>query len=250
MKETIILERKKRKLKNGVLITGLPGIGLIGQIVGKYLVNELRAEKVALLLSPHFPHQVIMTKSGKPRLVKNRFYAYKGKGRDVLFLLGDVQAISSVGQYEVAGKVLEYAIKNGVNEVITVGGYSTGKITQERRVHGVSTSEKIKKTFAKLGVVFGEARGSIVGAAGLLPALAKMKGIEGTCLMGETHGSYADSAAANRVLEIVCKYLGIKVDFTKIEAMAKESEKMIKMLQEEMKRAVEHGLPPDISYIR
>ncbi len=250
MKETEIIELKKFKLKNAILITGLPGVGLIGQTVGKYLVDELKAEKVAYVLSPHFPHQVIMTRSGKPRIVKNRIYVVKGSKRDLMFLLGDVQAITSVGQYEVAGKILDYAIRKGVKEILTVGGYSIGRFEDKKRAHAVTTSDKIKKKLSKLGVVFGEAKGSIVGAAGLLPVLAKARGLEGTCLMGETHGGYADTSSAKKVLEIISKYLGLKVDLKRIGERAKESQKMIKNIQEEMQKALEQGVAPDVSYIR
>ena len=38
--KTMIIEKHKpKKLKDGILITGLPGIGLIGQVVGRYLVE-------------------------------------------------------------------------------------------------------------------------------------------------------------------------------------------------------------------
>jgi len=37
---TWIIEREKIKLKNGILITGLPGIGLVGQVVGRYMVEQ------------------------------------------------------------------------------------------------------------------------------------------------------------------------------------------------------------------
>ncbi|HID73371.1 TPA: proteasome assembly chaperone family protein, partial [Candidatus Micrarchaeota archaeon] len=139
MKETTIMEREPVKLKNGVLLTGLPGIGLIGQVVGRYLVKELKARKVATLLSPHFPHQVFMTKKGGMRIIRNSFYVVKKKKVNLLILVGDVQAMSSVGQYEVADAILEYAQKSGVNTVMTVGGYSTGKLREKRRLFAVAT---------------------------------------------------------------------------------------------------------------
>src|SRR4030095_7583749 len=52
MKETLVIEKKApKKLRNGILVTGLPGIGLIGQVVGRYLVEELKAEKIANVIS-------------------------------------------------------------------------------------------------------------------------------------------------------------------------------------------------------
>jgi uncharacterized protein (TIGR00162 family) len=212
MKETVIIERsKEKKLKDGLLITGLPGIGLIGQVVGRYLVEELKAKRTAMLLSPHFPHQVFMTKKGGLRLIRNSFFTIRGKKRDLLILVGDVQAMSSIGQYEVSDAILDYAKKVGVTEILTVGGYSTGKVSSKRRIFAVSNSEELKERFKKFGVIFGEAKGSIVGAAGLLPALAKFKGVGGTCLMGETHGGYVDTASAREIVQLLSKYADIDI---------------------------------------
>jgi len=240
MEETFIMEKAQlKKLKDGVLLTGLPGIGLIGQVVARYLVQEMKATKVASVFSPHFPHQVFMTKKGGMRLIKNSIYHFKAKNRDVLILLGDVQAMSSVGQYEVAGRILDYCQKAGVTEVLTVGGYSTGKIAEERRVFGVTTSDSLRETFKKQGVIFGEAKGSIVGAAGLLPALAKLRGIDGACLMGETHGSYVDTVSARQIAALLSKYLGFKLDLKRLDAQAEESQKVLKKVQEEVQKSME-----------
>lgn len=254
MKETLITEKKPfKKLKNGILITGLPGIGLIGQVVGRYMVEQLKAEKVAVLISPHFPHQVFMTKKGGMRIIKNRFYLYRGKERDLLILLGDIQAMSSVGQYEVAGAILDYCKKINITEVITVGGYSTGKISEDRKVFGVATTDSLRKRLKKFGVIFGEAKGSIVGAAGLLPALGKMKGMEGACIMGETHGSYIDTASARQIVLLLSKYLKIKIDIKKLDEKAAESQKVLQKVQQEVQKTMEaqfESTNKSVSYIR
>ncbi|MBI5223337.1 proteasome assembly chaperone family protein [Candidatus Micrarchaeota archaeon] len=240
MKETVILEKlKEKKLKNPILITGLPGIGLIGQVVGRYLVEELKAPKLASLISPHFPHQVFMTKKGKIRLIKNSFFLFKGKKRDVIILVGDVQAINSVGQYEVAGKMLDYLQKWGVTEILTVGGYSTGKISDNRRIFAVTTSEQLRAKFEKMGVIFGEAKGSIVGAAGLLPALGSLRGIPGSCIMGETHGGYVDSVSARGIVQLLAKYLDLTINLKRLDEKAEESKKVIKKVEADLKKSIE-----------
>ncbi len=252
MKETTIIEIKDvNKLKNPVLVTGLPGIGLIGQVVGRYLVDELRAEKFANLISPHFPHQVFMTKRGGLRIIKNSFYLYKGKKRDLVILVGDIQAMSSPGQYEVAGIITDYAKDLGVNEIITVGGYSTGKLVDKKNIFANATSEKIRAKLRKLGVLVGEAKGSIVGAAGLLPVFAKMEGLDGMCLMGETHGSYIDTAAAKQVVIILSKYLGIPINIKKLDERAKENQKILQKVQEEVEKTMEaQNETRNVTYIR
>jgi uncharacterized protein (TIGR00162 family) len=254
MKDTTIIEKvEAKKLRNAILVTGLPGIGLIGQVVGRYLVEELGAKKISNVYSPHFPHQVFMTKKGGMRIIKNSFYLHKGKKRDVLILLGDIQAMSSVGQYEVAGVILDYCKRLGVTEILTVGGYSTGKITEDRRVFGVATSDDHREKLKKFGVKFGEAKGSIVGAAGLLPALGKMRGIDGSCVMGETHGSYIDTASARHIVILLSKYLEIKVDLKRLDQKARESQKVLKQVQEEVQKTMEaqfEASSKSVSYLR
>ncbi|MEW6748789.1 MAG: proteasome assembly chaperone family protein [Candidatus Micrarchaeota archaeon] len=254
MDKTLIIEKKKtKKLKRGILLTGLPGIGLVGQVVGRYLVEELGAQKIANVISPHFPHQVFMTKKGGMRIIKNSFYLFHGKKHDILILVGDIQAMSSVGQYEVASVLLDYCSKLNVNEILTVGGYSTGKINEERRIFGVATSEKVRNRLKKFGVIFGEAKGSIVGAAGLLPALGKLRGIEGGCVMGETHGSYVDTASARQIVLMLSKYLETKIDTKRLDEKAKESQKLLKQVQEEVQKTMEQQFEQstrDVSYIR
>jgi len=254
MNETTIMEKVKvKKLKKAVLLTGLPGIGLIGQVVGRYLVDELKAKKIATLISPHFPHQVFMTKKGSLRLIRNSFYLYEGKTRDVVILVGDIQALSSVGQYEVAGKILDYCQKLGINEILTVGGYSTGKISEERRIFGVATSDELRERLKKNSVIFGEAKGSIVGAAGLLPALCKFREMEGACIMGETHGGYIDTSSAKQITVMLSKYLDLKVNLKKLNERAEESQKVLKKVQDEVQKTSEaqnEVMNRNVSYIR
>ncbi len=254
MLETIIIEKTRpRKLRNAALVTGLPGIGLIGQVVGRYMVEQLKAKKIANLVSPHFPHQVFMTRRGGLRIIKNSFYLVKGKKRDLVILLGDIQAMSSPGQYEVAGKVVDYCKELGVKELITVGGYSTGQVAEKRNIYGVATSDTLRKRFARRGVIFGEAKGSIVGAAGLLPAIGKINGVDGACIMGETHGSYVDTEAAKEIVILLSKYLGMPINIKKLQERAKESQKILKKVQEEVQKTMEQqaeAATKHVSYIR
>jgi uncharacterized protein (TIGR00162 family) len=254
MNKTMIIEKMKlkKKLKNGVLLVGLPGIGLIGQVAAKYIAKEINAQPLAVLYSPYFPHQVLMTKKGTMRLIKNSFYITKTRNFDLVILFGDIQAISSKGQYEIAGEILEYAKKIGVKRVISIGGYSTGTITEKRRIFGVVTNKERIKELEKLGVVFGEAKGSIVGAAGLLPALSKLYDMEGICLLGETHGGYVDTTAAKEIVQLLSKYLSFTINLKQIEQRAKKTEKILKELEEEIRKSVEgeQKQGKNISYIR
>ncbi|MCX8197227.1 MAG: proteasome assembly chaperone family protein [Candidatus Micrarchaeota archaeon] len=254
MMETTIVEKKKVRLKNPILIEGLPGIGLVGKIAADYLISELKAEKVAELYSPHFPHQVLMQKNGVMRMIKNKFYVVKGKKNDLLILVGDVQAVTSEAQYEVSGKILDYAQKKGVKMVITLGGYGTGKMPTAPKVFGIVTHKHMVEEYKKYGIVFGESKGSIIGAAGLLLGLGKIRNMSGICLMGETHGGFVDARSAQAILEILCKILDINVDVKKLDERARETEMFARKIEKEALSG--KGMPPvettkqDLSYIR
>ena len=253
MIETTIIEKKKIKMKSPILIEGLPGIGLVGKIAADLIIEQLKAEKVADLYSPHFPHQVIMQKNGVMRMIKNRFFFAKGKKHDLLILVGDVQAVTSEAQYEVTGKMLDYAEKKGVCLTITLGGYGTGKVHDKQRVFGIVSNKPMVETYKKYGILFGESKGSIIGAAGLLLGLGKLRNMPGLCLMGETHGGFVDAKSAQSVLEVLCNLLEIKVDLKKLDARAKEGEKFAKKMEQESLAAKGmsgvHG-KYDLSYIR
>ena len=241
------------KLKSPILLVGLPGIGLVGQVVCKYLISKFKAKKMAEVYSPHFPHHVIMTKKGAIRPIKNQLYCATLGKRDVILMVGDVQAITSEGQYEVAGSIVDYAAKHGVKRVISIGGYSTGKISEHRRVFAVVGQKVLVEEFKKAGIIFGETKGAIVGAAGLIPALAKLKGMEGACIMGETHGSYVDAVSARNVISALEKLIGFTVDISELDKQAKEGEKIIKKIEEEVQKQVITPYNPEernVSYIR
>lgn len=257
MKSTIIIKKYKnipKKLNNPTLIIGLPGIGLVGQILIKYLIKNLNAKNIADLISPHFPHQVLMTKSGLIKLIKNRFYLARTKNLDLIFLTGDVQALTSEGQYEVASKIISFASSLGVKRIIAIGGYSTGKLNENRRVFAVATSKDLVEKCREAGSIIGEAKGGIVGAAGLIPGLARLKKIDGICLMGETHGNYIDVSAASSVATVLQKILGVEFDLEELRREAEEKEKIIRKIEEEVKRQLTQPFKDeerkDISYIR
>ncbi len=259
MLRTRIISKEIKSLKNPVLIEGLPGIGLVGKLAAEHMIKELKAEKVAELYSPHFPHQVLMLKKGIVRMLKNKFYVWRNpdpNGSDVIILIGDVQAITSEAQFEVCGAILEFFRNLGGKTIYTLGGYGTGKMAEKPKVFGSATHKDMIKEYEKHGVVFGEATGSIIGAAGLLLGIGKLDGMKGICLMGETHGGYVDAKSAQSVLEVLSKILGIKIDLAKLQHRAKESERFMKKMEKEAKKQNLHGgtLPlsnsDDVSYIR
>jgi hypothetical protein len=257
MFETTIVVDKKPKLKNPICLVGLPGIGNIGRIAIGYAIHQLKAKKFAELYSPYF-FPFVMIHNDQIHTLRNEFYYYKNpKGRDLIMLIGDCQTYDPKGHYEVVGKILEFVKSLGCKQIITVGGFGTGKVSETPKVYGVVSDPEMVKDYKKFGVTFdiGGQIGTIVGASGLLIGLGKLYDIKGLVLLGETTGFpiITDPTAAESVLNVIQKILNIKIDLTKIEEKVKAMHDFIKKLEEIQRQAVEQlqrGKKPDeLKYI-
>jgi len=242
---SIKITSKPPKFKNAILIEGLPGVGNIGRVAVGYLVEELKAKKFAELHSEWFFPFVMLHKKYEIHLLKNEFFYWKAKKkgqRDIIMIVGDCQSLSPQGHYEVSDKILDFAEKLGVTEVITIGGLTTGELEGQSKVVGAATSEKMMEKYKKFKIDFdaGDKVGYIVGAVGLLLGLWKQKDKEGLCLLGQTTGFpiVTDPKAAENILNVLNKILNIQIDMKKLDKKVKEMEQFIKKVEMLQKRAL------------
>jgi uncharacterized protein (TIGR00162 family) len=242
MLETKIIIDKKPKLKNPICLVGLPGIGNIGRIAIGYMVHELKAKKFAELYSPYF-FPFVMIHNNMIHTLKNEFYYYKGKKQDLIMLIGDCQTYDPKGHYEVVGKILEFLKEMGCKQLVTVGGFGTGQVSEKPQVYGSVTDSEMLKKYKKLGINFDISGqiGTIVGASGLLVGLSSLYGIKGMVLLGETTGFpiITDPTAAEAVLGVLKKMLRIKLDLSKLEEKVKAMHDFINKLESIQKQAIE-----------
>jgi uncharacterized protein (TIGR00162 family) len=237
MKTTTIKELTKIELKNPILVEGLPGLGMVGRIATRYLAKQLKAKKLAILYSPHFPYYVLVNKKGSVRLLHGEFFFWKNEAgeKDIIFFTGDSQAQTIEGQYDVAGSILDFAGKNNVRTVVTIGGYRK-EVEKTPRVVAVSNSPTLLNEAMKAKAVPSPAGNPIVGTAGLLLGLAKFRKIDAICLLGETRGYIPDPRAAKSVVEVLQKMLKIKVDLSELDKEIKKSKEIVERMQEIEKR--------------
>jgi uncharacterized protein (TIGR00162 family) len=256
MRKTIIVEKEDVELKNPVLVEGLPGLGMVGKITVKYLIKQLKAKKLAELYSPHFAYYVLVNDKGSVKLLNNEFYYWKNEagGSDLILLTGDSQAQTIEGQYEVADSIIEFVSKKNVNLLITVGGYRRDVVDTPQVLASATSPEALKKAL-DAGSLINPPGSPVVGAAGLLLGLAKFRGIDGICLLGETPGYMPDPKAAKSILVILMRMLNLNLDLTdidkEIDKIVEIEERMRKM--EEQRKAAEREIrrieEEKISYI-
>jgi len=242
-------------LRNAILIEGLPGIGLVGKLAADHMLDELKAKKFIEFYSPYLPPQVIIRKDGTVKLVDMEFHYWRGEKNDLILLTGEFQGITPDSQYQISEKILDMAEKFNVVKIFTLGGLGTGGITKEPKVFGATTNRELVEDLKKLGVIF-KGGGAIFGASGLLLGLGMRRGIDGVCLMGETHGQIIDAKSAEAVLKVLTNILGIEIDMTELVEKAKETERQISRMSKvisEQKKAIERQqefIEETPSYIR
>jgi len=254
MKDIEIVTIKDISLKNPIMIEGLPGVGHVGKLVAEHMIEELEAEKIMEIYSPHFPPQVLVMNDGSVRLVQNEIYAWKSENVDLLLLVGDYQSATNMGHYILTEAFLDIAQKLDVKRIYTLGGYGIGQLVEVQTVLGAVNDINLIEEMNSYGVEFkeNEPGGGIVGVSGLLLGMAKKRDIEAVCLMGLTSGYLVDPKSAQAVLKVLCQALGIEVDMLALEERAKEMEKIVAKIQEmeTVKMPQDTGMEEGVGYIR
>ncbi|MEJ5326760.1 MAG: proteasome assembly chaperone family protein [Candidatus Bathyarchaeia archaeon] len=241
MKETYIKELRQINPSNAVLVEGFPGLGLVGKIAIRYLIKQLKAQKFAHLYSPHFPYFVLVNKKGSVRLLRGAFYFWKNEGdtTDLILFTGDSQSQTIEGQYEIAGRMLDFAQKHGVKTIVTIGGYRM-EAKDKPKVFAAATSKELLDNALRAGAIVSASGSPIVGTAGLILGLARFRKIEALCLLGETRGYLPDPLSARSVLEVLNKIFNLNVDLTAFNEEIAKAESMLARLQKiEEKRALQ-----------
>ena len=230
----IIKEIKKlKRVKDGILIVGLPGFGFVGKFAVEFLIDKLKAKKILDIYHHSMPPQVFLGENWIVDLPKHELFYKKYNKKNIFLLTSDFQPLDGINQYELYNEIVNMAINYGIKTIITIGGKESGSFKHDYRVFGAITDKKLLKTLKKYGIIFGEEfRGPIIGGAGLLLGLAKLYGLDGIGLMGETHGQFADPRASKTVLEKLFKLIGMKLKLDELEKQAQQIEQELKKIKQ------------------
>jgi len=233
---------EKPSLNNPVLIEGLPGIGFVANIAALHLIHELNAKLFAEITSSSFQDIAVTTEKGGTRSPINQLYYHKSRdgGRDLIIWYGNTQALTTFGQYELCGRVLDLAEELGCHYIITLGGFKTEQTTKKPQIYCAATDPETLKTPLNLGAKI--MVGQIFGLAGITIGLAKLRNLKAFSLLVETTGTYPDAEAAHQALTALNKFLNLKTDLTNINIATEETKKtlqafgLIRQVKQEKKK--------------
>ena len=202
---------KKPKLRNPILIEGLPGIGNVGKVAVDFLIDELKASKMYEITSDTFPHSVFVNEDNLVELPKIEIFYKKfgNKKQDLVLLGGDVQPVDEISRYELTEKILDLTEQFKGKEIITLGGIGLAEIPKKPKVYCTGNSKKIIQKYKNRMVnnkLYGVV-GRIVGVSGLLIGLATRRKIEAISFLSETYGHpmYLGIKGAIEILKVLDK---------------------------------------------
>jgi proteasome assembly chaperone (PAC2) family protein len=226
---------KKPDLKKPCLVAAWPGMGNVALTAVNYLKEKLGAVPLGELTSTDYfaPTGAVVSKQIilPPERPNNQFYYFSSPQckNDILFFIGSVQPVPH-REYEFAMELLRIAKLWGVTIVFTTAAAPSDMNYQDTpRVFAVPNDAVLLKKLMEYKVHFmGE--GNIAGLNGLLVSTARSLNLDGICLLGEIPFFTAQiefPKAALKVLEVLTRLLGVKIDTLDLELYAGKKEKEI-----------------------
>jgi uncharacterized protein (TIGR00162 family) len=239
MKNLIKLSRDLRP-KACDLIASWPGIGNVSLIVTQYIRDQLKAEQIGQIEPFNFFEPIgVMVKNNiieAPQFPESKLYYFKNPGyeKDLLLFIGDEQP--SVKGYDMANAVLDICEKLKVKRVYTLAA-AIAKIhhTEMPKVWGAATNQGLVEEFKNFEIVLKGAV-QIAGLNGLFLGVAKERGLDGICLLGEVP-SYTtripNPKSALAILNVLSKMLHIDIDTAELSVAATRADEEMKRMAAE-----------------
>jgi proteasome assembly chaperone (PAC2) family protein len=267
-KETAMRVRlyKEPKLNNPVMIACWPGIGNIGVIAVDILRRAMASEELGEIEPWDFfyPRKVSIRDGELKELEfpSSKFYFKKTSKKDVVFFIAEEQPGDGVRAYAEGAKayrmadlVMDVALKFGCQRVYTSGA-AVAHIhhTARSRVWVVPNSESLideikryENTVLMSEIEGRDGQGNITGLNGLLLGVARKRGLEAICVMGEVpvyvHGfpiPYPKGSKA--VLEVLSTVLGVEISMDEIDSLVQQSESEINSVYERLPAEIKDQL--------
>jgi len=242
---TVVLDYEP-EMKAPYLIAVWSGMGNVALGAVKYLKDQLKAEQFGEIKIPESLAFMGVTVKDNGIVESPLLSVMPGNGlyywentyssNDFIFFIGETQP--SGMEYEFAHKLIELGEKFKVKRIYTAAAFALPiHISQESKVHYVATTTELIEDLKRFDVKL-MTSGSISGLNGFLLGIAKKKGIEGVCLLGEmpnylTHIEYPK--ASYSVLSILTKILNIEIDMGELLSTSRYQEEELKRYIKEIK---------------
>ena len=230
-----------KKPKGVTVIEGFPGFGLVGTIATGFLIDHLKCEQIGRGFFEDPPATIAIHDC---KLVDPVGIFYNKQHN--LVIIHAITATSGI-EWKAAELVLDVCNQLGAKELITIEGVGSPAMAGEPRAfHYCTSKNNEKKMIAAKIEHLGE--GIIVGVTSAV-LLKAPKAYPISCVFSETHTNLPDSKAAAKVVQVLDKYIGLKVDYKPLLKQAAEFEQKLKSIIEQTGKAQELKDKKALAYV-
>lgn len=212
-------EIEKISLKNPVIVEGFPGIGMIGPIGASFLASRPGMKLVGYVSSSHFP-PIAAIHDFKP-VSPARIYASEQENLVVLF---SEFVIPSDIVLPLAQQVIAFAKSKKAKAIYSLAGIALEAPSE--KIHGIASTQEVQNQLRSSGIDLIK-EGATQGVSGVLIAECAAQKFPAANLMVETNKPL-DPLGAARLLDVVGKIAGIKVDTQQLVKEGKQVEQNMK----------------------
>jgi uncharacterized protein len=214
--------------KNPVILEGVPGIGLVGNIVATQIASELKMKQIGTIESRLFPPITVLFDG----LTYAPVRIYEDPQNNFLVVLSDI-LIHPMIAYDIGKSVTGWAQSLNAKLNIPIAGIAT--MREERTVYAAATgAEQLALVKDKTETLV---TGSISGIAGSIMNESHVNKLPALCLLGETQGPTPDPRAAARVIDVVSNVLNLNISTKKLVEEADQIETELHKLAEQVQGA-------------
>lgn len=211
MDKTYIKVIFQPNLKETIIVAGFPGAGGVGVSAVRLLIEFLNAKLFAELYSPSLPDYTKVDSEGLCSLLKYDFFV--STENSLVILAGEEQPPPDdiPAYYEVCSDILDFMEKLNCVTMFTVDGIPL--MYPQRVIYVAGTSSRIISSCVDMGarIYTGE---RIIGLSGLLLGLAKLRGIDGACILSSVTDLISDEDAAFNAYRFLRRILGLGLEKT------------------------------------
>ena len=206
-------------VKDAVVLEGSPELGLIGNILGWLLVEELKMKQIGYIDSKQFPPLAVLYKG----IAIHPFRIYSTEG--IVLFLSDFIVPPTVS-YDMSNAIVDWMERNNSKELITFN--SMVVMEKSGSVAGAANSDVALKRLGDLELPI-LPFGNVNGLSGSLLTRTATKNIPASCLFAEVLNQYPDPRAAASLVNVLNKMVDIDVN---AEPLIKEAEEIEERLKE------------------
>jgi len=231
-----------RPSRADIAILGFPGMANVGEQVITYLIKEKDPSPIARIYSEHlmFPNNMVgisVLEDGK--FVLPSVSLFQMADHPIVLVTSDVQPVPWGGM-ELAGELLRVLSGMGVTKAVVITGFVDENFAG--RVLTFGDNDELVDRFVRAGAIRENLIKSVIGLAGSVLGMARIRGLSSAVLSGVAPDYSPDPKAAKSVLEVLNRAFSLGLDFEMIDKQIEEIERIKSELIREIERRIREEL--------